>query len=74
MNKFKAIRVLVNVMCNAGFMHGWFGDTDQDFRDEQAEYFLSLSPVEQREWIAGNRFNLTHYCRVPQRILELACS
>ena len=53
-----AIRIIVKVMCNTGLMSGWFGDTGEDFRDQQVFGLLRLWPSERRVWIDNNRSNL----------------
>jgi len=65
-------RIIVNVMCNGGFMNGWIGDTSPEFRNEQVCNLINMTEEERTEWIERNNFNLTHYCRVPTRVLQWA--
>lgn len=70
--KEQAVRIMVNVMCNRGFMNDWFGIVDKEFRDEQTEAICLLSLPQLREWIMNNGFNICFYCRVPKKVLFAA--
>ena len=74
LNQSMAIRVIVNVLCNGGFMNGWFGDVGREFREKQVTLLWNLPSIARREWIESNRFNLTHYCRVPGWLLQRAAT
>lgn len=60
--RFKRAYKIVTVMCNHGFMNGWFGDVSAGFRHEQASALVAMSREELNKWWEQNSFNLTHYC------------
>lgn len=70
----QAVRCIVNVMCNRGFMHGWFGDVDAEFRQEEHFSLMDMDDDRRKDWVEGNRSNLTHYCRVPEVVMRRAIS
>lgn len=78
--KFWACRVIANVMTNRGFMNGWFGDTSDEFKLEQANGLARLkrgsseTPWTADWWLEMNRFNMTRYCRIPAWVQDLALS
>lgn len=70
MDRFKACRIIANVMTNRGFMNGWFGDVSDEFKLEQANALFRLSKGEAVRWIDQNYFNMTRYCRIPVRVFH----
>ncbi len=71
LGRVNAWRVIINVMCNRGYMSGWCGDTSAKFRDYQLSNALSMTRNERRFWMENNRPNLRS-CRVPFWVLMIA--
>lgn len=69
--KYWASKIIINVMVNGGFMNGWFGDTSDEFRSDQACALRNLSRDARKAWLERNRFNLTFYCRVPEHVFQV---
>lgn len=78
MSKFKACRIIANVMTNKGFMNGWFGDVSDEYKLDQANGLMRLKRGKPDAvwtadwWVEMNRFNMTHYCRIPERVIKAA--
>lgn len=57
-------RIIIDAMCDNGFMNGWFGDVSERFRAEKVEELMALSTEQKRIWVELNKFNLTVYCQL----------
>lgn len=75
LTQFQACKVIANTMTNKGFMNGWFGDTSDEFKLEQANalHGLPKGPADcsgtAAWWVDLNLFNMTHYCRIPAWVI-----
>lgn len=56
------IKRVVAAMCEHGFMNGWFGDTSDEFQQDEVNYFNGLSNQLRVAWVERNRYNLESYC------------
>lgn len=68
----RAVRCIVAMMCRAGHMSGWCGDTSKEFRDGQIRAFLNLTRAERAKWLQLNESNLRRDCRITGEIINSA--
>lgn len=56
------IEKIVRLLVKYGFIHGFFGDTSEEFIMEKVEQVNGLNPVERLDWVRGHEFNLFNNC------------
>lgn len=56
---------IVKLMCEHDLMNGWFGDTSEDFQEDQVNLMMDMTKKDRKEWLERNRFNLDTYCLLP---------
>ena len=74
--KWRACRIVANVMTNRGFMNGWLGDTSDEFKLEQANalYAMKRGSIDQARtalwWADMNRSNMVNNSNIPKAIIN----
>lgn len=71
-NHARAVRCIVNVMCNRMFMCGSRGDVSPEFRQLKYGELMDMEIGERAEWMHDNLFTLCTHCRVPKQVILMA--
>lgn len=71
--QLEATQQIVRAMCEAGHMHGWFGDTSDNFQDEEVESLLNMRKADRIVWLDNNASNLIRDCGIKHDTI-LACA